>query len=323
MPSLEGMGTAQSYDIERIESGLYLGIDVGGTKTLALGSGGLDSRIHFEVRMATPREYIPFVTALADAVNLAERQTGLRVKRVAVGLPGQVMADGRRVAWVPNLRFLDGQPLAEDVASLVGAPVVLGNDARFALIGEVWRGAAVGRSDVVLVVLGTGVGGAILSGGRMLSGAHGSAGSLGWINLDWHDEPDPHHGFLERHVSGPALSRLARSISAELDSYGLVARARAGDPDCTAVLDSVGRLLGAALGSIASVLDPEVILVSGGLAEALDVLMPEVRAAMGLYASPSARQTPVVPGALGPRAGAYGALWAAVKGEAYLEAELK
>jgi predicted NBD/HSP70 family sugar kinase len=234
---------------------------------------------------------------------------------VVIGLPGAV--GDPAVRWVPALSWLDGRTLAADVGRRLGAARVrVANDAQLALLGEVREGAARGAANAVLVSVGTGVGGAILLDGRIVTGAHGTAGSFGWLPSAGVTATDD-HGALELAASGRALDRLAIGTTTAANGAGdatgpdLIAAARAGDPAACAALDGWATALGTGIAGIASILDPEVVVLSGGLAAVYENYAEPLRAAVRAAGSPDGRRVPVVPAALGPHAGVIGALHAA------------
>jgi glucokinase len=266
--------------------------------------------VALSAQLATPTAgYEMFVETLLRVVEETREQSG-ELARLAIGLPGTV-GEGR-VTWVPNLPFLNGKDLAGDLAARLGVEVELANDAQLGLLGEVWRGAAQGCRNAVLVSVGTGVGGAIMVGGNIVRGMHGGAGAFGWLNLDWQEEPDAEHGYVERHASGSALNELARQLEAKLTSRELIARARANHAESHALVQRFSALLGAACASLASILDPEVLILAGGLSEAFDLFAPMLHQQMHRLGAPGVRNTPIVPARLGKDAAAYGALRAAM-----------
>ena len=287
---------------------MYLGIDVGGTKTQ--GAYERDGEIALTARLATPKDYGQLLDALTHMAGEVAESCGELVTHIGIGVPGT--ASEQRVTWVPNLPYLDGKPLASDLYERTRAEVVVGNDAQFALLGEVWRGAAREHEHAVLVSVGTGIGGAIYMNGRLLRGSHGSAGAFGWLNLDMREPPNSDHGHLELHASGAALDEMARTLDPPRTSYEVVAGARAGDPACIGLIDRLATVLGAGCASIASILDPDVIIFSGGLADAFDLLEAPLRSGLRARGSPSVRETPIVVSQLGRYAAAYGALRAAM-----------
>jgi glucokinase len=291
---------------------IWVGLDVGGTnlRLLAEDPGGrrtplLNAPVPAPPDRGEPGDaayhaFLATVDKLIGEAGVAGRVAGL-----GAGLPGTV--DGARPAWVPNLPYLDGRPLAADLATRVGAAhVELGNDAQLALLGEAEEGAARGCRAALLVAVGTGIGGAIMAGGRIVRGARGSAGAFGWLPAGG-TAATPDQGAFELAASGRALDRLAGPGG----SRALVAAARAGDPEAVATVAAYGRALGTGIAALASILDPEVVLLGGGLSEAADVLAEPIAAAAAEAASPNGRRVPLRPAALGAAAGAVGALHAA------------
>lgn len=271
-----------------------LGVDVGGTSVRVCSERGSVSTA------AVPGGYDDL---LETVTRMAPR--GL-LNAVVVGLPGATSPAAPR--WVPALPWLDGRPLAADLgARLGGAPVTLANDAQLALLAEVREGVAQGARDAVLVSVGTGVGGAIMSGGRIIRGAHGTAGAFGWLPAAG-IEATADHGALELAAAGTALDRLAGS---NLTGRDLIAAACSGDSAARAAVDGWAGALGNGIAALASILDPDLVIIAGGLCEAFDAYAEPLRAAVRRAGSPDARAVAVVPAGLGAHAGALGALFAA------------
>lgn len=288
---------------------MYLGIDVGGTKIQ--GAYFEQEMVRLTPQTSTPtNDYAEFRDALMRMVEETTHACGQQISKLGIGVPGTATEES--VTWVPNLPFLNGRDLAGDLRSLLGTDVVIANDAQLALLGEIWQGAAREPQNVVLLSIGTGVGGAIMQNGKIVRGAHGSAGAFGWLNLDWSAASDPEHGYVELHAAGSALERQARQLPEPISSYELMSRARGGDPTCQAIVLRFGNLLGVACASIASILDPEMMVIAGGLADEFDLFEGSLRSALQLYGSPSVRAVPVISARLGKHAAAYGALRAAM-----------
>lgn len=287
---------------------MYLGIDVGGTKIQ--GAYLRQRAVILTNKFATPTSGYEALLAAMQRVAEEAMQVNGEVRRIGVGVPGTVTEQG--VSWVPNLPFLDGKDLAADLSERLGADVVVSNDAQLALLGEIWRGAAQKRRSAVLISVGTGVGGAIMQGGKIVRGVHGSAGAFGWLNLDWREPSDPGHGYVERHAAGSALEAIARQLDPPMTSYEIITRARTGDSVCVDIINRFSKLLGIACASIASMLDPEVLIFSGGLADAFDLFSDKLREGMWEAGSPGVRETPLIVARLGKDAAAYGALRAAM-----------
>ena len=229
-----------------------------------------------------------------------------------VGAPGLAAADGRKVAFMQGrLAGLQGLDWPDALATT--APVRVLNDAHAALLGEAWTGAAAGCHEVVLLTLGTGVGGAILSGGRLLRGATGRAGHWGHVSLD-PDGPASITGMpgsLEGAIGNCTVA--ARSEGRFTDTRALVEAHLAGDPLATRVWRRSVRHLAVAVASIANAVDPELVLLGGGIARAgaalFDPLAEELDA---VEWRPLGRRVRVAPAALGDLAGAIGAAKAAL-----------
>lgn len=283
----------------------FVGVDIGGTNLrVALGRPGDQSSQRCD-QSEVPRSYREMVDAIADMVGRLCDQAGTRARPVGcvgVGVPGTVR-DGV-ATFVPALRFLDGQPLGRDLTKRLGVPVVLGNDAECALLAEARMGAAAGRRHVALVVVGTGIGGAMLVDGRPYRGRVGAAGAFGWLPVA--GDPDARHGAWERAASGQALAKLAAAQGLSPDD--LMSSAARGDERSTRVVDTYARELGRGLAAIASVWDPEVIVLGGVVSPYLAQLNPGIDGAFADWASPAGRQVPRVAATLGRRAGVLGAL---------------
>lgn len=286
----------------------HVGIDVGGTSVRVLGECADGTRGEV-VTAAVPDSYDAFLAAVAD---LVPRAVGGPVTGAACGLPGT--ADGERPVFVPALPWIEKRPLRDDLARAIGSPVQLALDGHLTLLGEAVEGAAHGHDSAVLVAVGTGVGGAVMVGGRIWRGAHGSAGSFGWLPASGAADSRK-HGAFEQVASGSALSALARRHDPALTAEGLVDRARAGDPSATTVVEAYAFRLGRGIAALSSIVDPDVVLVGGGVSAAMDVLGPVVARTIASLASPDGRTVPVRPTALGPHAGVVGALRAAQRGE--------
>ena len=290
--------------------GVVVGVDVGGTKVLGVETdeGG---RVLRTARTATPgRHATPgeLADALSDVVRRIAR--GRPVRAVGVSAAALVDADGL-VRFATHLPWRE-QPVRAELRARWGVPVVVENDASCALVAEQAYGAARGVGDVVLVTVGTGLGGAISVGGRLLRGSQGMAGEIG------HQQVVPQglececglRGCWEQYASGNALVRMVARARPDLETGQQVTRAaRDGDGAARLAFVSVGEWLGVGAASLVAVLDPALVLVGGGVCEAGDLLLRPARAALdrALYASEHRSVPPVLPVRLGPEAGAVGA----------------
>jgi glucokinase len=287
-----------------------IGIDVGGTKVWTT-IGSREGKILAECKEETLSDAGLFTSLLGAMIRSVLSESGCSPEDLAgigIGLPGSISADGQRIDWVPNLPFLDSIPLCERLEDEWRSPVRMENDGRLALFGEAWLGAARGCSDAIMLTLGTGVGGAIMTGGRLYRGANGTAGSMGWMNLDIGDPGGGDLGWLERMVSGSAINRRAARLSSKLDSYRLFDESAKGLAEACDLVEEIGEELGTAIAALVSILDPEVVIIGGGISEHLEALRSAIERSMRAHASPSTRHTPVLAAKLLGRAGMLGAL---------------
>jgi glucokinase len=303
-----------------------IGLDVGGTKVLAVAVGE-DGRPIAELKRPVARTVDELLDGLAAAATDVAGQAGVPVDAVGVGMPGLVDADGV-VRVAPNLRLCEGVDVRSALSErLGGCAVTIDNDVTCAAAGERAIGAAAGHDDVVLVALGTGIGGGLVVDGRIARGANGFAGEVGHVVVDpfgpWC--PCGRRGCWERYASGSGLGRLGREAAqagrlakgielAGGDAEGVrgehvTAAARGGDAQAVAVLEEFSWWLSLGLAGVANVLDPSLIVLGGGLIDDADLWLDAARRSfdeiiVGAGARPA---IPVVPAMLGARAGAVGA----------------
>ena len=279
----------------------HLGIDVGGSSVRVVAQSD-DGRRTGVLSKPVPTSYDGFVALCA---GLARRLAPGALTRVGCGLPGTSEGDCAR--FVPALPWIERRPVRRDLEHALGAPVTLALDGHLTLLGEAREGAARGHRSAVLVAVGTGIGGAVMVGGRIWSGHRGSAGSWGWLPAAGARD-DRQHGGFEQLASGTALSALAASGPTPLSAHALVDAARAGDAAAREPVRRYAEQLGRGIAALASALDPEIVLVGGGLSAAMDVLGPHIDLVVAACASPDGRSVPVRATALGPDAGVVGAL---------------
>ena len=284
-----------------------LALDLGGT-SLRAGFAPLDAPADF---LAVERWPAPeSAGALRDKVRaLVAARPSSATPLAGIGLTIPGLVEGTVSRWVPNLPFLDGVDLTELLADC-GAPVAAGNDAQMALLAEARLGAASGLDDAILLAIGTGIGSSVLSGGRIVRGGRGAACSFGWASADVADPGEDRSGWLERQAAGRALDRLGRDAGLA-DGAALIEAARAGDRVASLAIHQVGAALGTTLAGAVALLDPQAVLLAGGVSEAIDVLGPPLRAALTRNLPPHLRQIDIRPGHFGPRAGLVGAAVAA------------
>ncbi len=249
-----------------------IGIDLGGS-AIKLGRFEPDGRLIAELRVPTPRPSVPGAVAMAITEAVEEIDPDRLAPVVGIGLPGPTDAAGRVARIAINLAGWEEVPLAAWLEPMLGRRVHLANDGNCALVGEAWLGAARGWDDVLLLTLGTGVGGGVLLGGRLFCGKGGAAGELGLIGVDPEGPPcnSGNRGSLEQFCSIAGLGRLS-----PLDPIELCRRADAGDGQAVQVWRSYGRWLGIGLSSLLYVLTPELVLIGGGLSAASHHFLPAV-----------------------------------------------
>ena len=307
------------------DAGCWIGVDVGGSKVLAgvVTSSGEVSRT--ELR-STPGRLVPVEAvedALVDAVTAVA--AGEPLAAVGVAAAGFVDSDGSRVVFAPHLPWR-GEDVRGRLERRLGTPVLLDNDATCAAYAEATYGAGRGARSMLLVTLGTGIGGGLVLDGRVWRGHHGMAGEFGHMQVVPDGAPCEcgRRGCWEQYSSGNALVRVARSrlgseptVLAELcdgDPDGLTGpmvteAAAAGDLVARAAFASVGRWLGVGLANLVAAFDPALLVVGGGVADAGERLLGPAREALAgsLVGAGHREVPPLVPAALGPAAGLVGA----------------
>ena len=304
-----------------------LGVDLGGTH-LRVGLVDADGSVHTARKVATPAHDLDaLVGAIADTAAGVLADAGRPdVDGIGVGIAALVDGDG--VARdAPNVPALVGVPIAARVSAATGLRAVADNDANVAALGELTHGAARGARHALVITLGTGIGGGIVIDGRVYRGAHGFAAEIG----HWQCDPAGPmcacglRGHWEALASGTALGRLGREAAAAGDAPGVLERAggaadavdgfavsaalAAGDPDAAAIVDRFAEQVAIGCAGLLAVLDPERIVVSGGLVVLGDALLERIRVRIPTHLESAAHrpEVPVVAGALGDDAGLIGA----------------
>jgi glucokinase len=303
---------------------LTFGVDLGGTNVRAAVVDGngviLDDR-----RAPTAPSLDGIVEQIAVAVRDLE-SAHPSARALGLGAAGLIDADGV-IHYAPNVpAFLDA-PVRDRLSAALGMAVVVDNDANAAVVGELTHGAARGRRDVLLVTLGTGVGGGIVTGGKVLRGAHGFGAEIG------HFQVDPRGprcacggiGHWEALASGHALGRLGRERASEGKAPSVLAlvggdvgavegvhvgeAARRGAPDAVALVEEYAGWVAVGLVGLVNILDSELVIVSGGLVELDGLLLEPLRAAFAgaIEGAPYRPDVPIVPAELGSHAGVIGA----------------
>jgi glucokinase len=315
----------------------YLGIDIGGTKSLyALFDESFEVLAEKKLRTHPDKGgAAAFSRALAGAIKSMQSQARrhkLEIKRVGVGCAGDIDLKRGVVRASPNLAFLDGYPLRERLEKLTGARVFVGHDVQAGLYGEFRLGAARKARHVIGVWLGTGVGGAVIIGRRLHLGATGHAGDIGNYLLHAVDvsHESPRKEVLDHVASRTAIAGVAATLAAkhrapqlrkgagtdvtDIKAGDLADAIKRGDKAVERLVRSRAGVVGAALSNLVDFLNPDLIVLGGGLVEAMPAIMRrEVSKAIASHASPkAAKAVKVVVSRLGNHAGTLGAARLAV-----------
>jgi glucokinase len=252
------------------DDGQLIGVDLGGT-AIKLGRFARDGTLLEALEVPTPRPAMPGAVTVA-IVEAVERLDPQRLAPlVGVGHPGPSDRHGRVARIAINLPGWRDVPLADWLEPLLERRVTCANDANCALVGERWHGAARGARDVLLLTLGTGVGGAVLLDGALFTGRGGAAAEPGLIGIQPDGPPcnSGNRGSLESYCSIAGLAWLS-----PLEPQELCRRAEAGDPEALAVWEAYGRLLGTGISSLLYLFTPELVLLGGGLSAAAPLFLP-------------------------------------------------
>jgi fructokinase len=291
-----------------------IGVDLGGTKIeiIALDVSGAEC---FRRRVVTPREDYD-ATLRTIAMLVAETERAVGPGTLGIGMPGTI-SPATGLVKNANSTWLNGRPLREDVVRMLGREVQFANDANCFALSEAVDGAGVGARIVFGVIVGTGTGGAIVSDGRVLIGANAIGGEWGHNPMPW---PEPEEwpgppcycgrtGCIETFLSGPGMSREHADLTGErLDAATIAARAATGDTSADATLQRYERRMARALASIINVVDPDVIVLGGGLSN-IDRLYDRVPRLWIPYVFSDQVVTRLVPARFGDSSGVRGAAW--------------
>jgi len=299
------------------------GIDIGGT---AIKCGLFDVKGNlldkWEIETRTENSGVHILPDIADEIQakiLEKRLNKEEIAGIGVGVPGPVNEEGIVLCAV-NLHW-GVTRLEDELKDLTGFPVKVGNDANLAALGELWKGGGTGYHNVVMVTLGTGVGGGIIINGRIVSGTNGAGGEIGHIRVA--DDVDGicncgNKGCLEQVASATGIVKLANDLlkntdkpsilrESEVSAKSVFDAVKAGDMLAIEVAEKFGRYLGGTLATIACVADPEIFVIGGGVSKAGTVLIDYIEKYYREYAFNSCRDSVFALAKLGNDAGVYGA----------------
>ncbi len=299
------------------------GVDVGGT-TVKLGlfdpEGTVKEKWEIPTRKEDNGDHI-----IADiAESIKDKMSSHAIDKndvvgVGIGVPGPVKEDGT-VLLAANLGW-GKRNISDELTNLLKVPVMAGNDANVAALGEMWRGGGRGYKNMVAVTLGTGVGGGIIIGGKIVSGATGAGGEIGHIHLD-DDEVEAcgcgRHGCLEQYASATGVVRIAKKKIAFTDTPSVLRdkeitakdiwdAVKDGDELAIEVAKVYGEYLGKGLAAVANVVNPDIFVIGGGVSKAGDILIDYMKPYFEKYVFPGAAAAKFALGVLGNDAGIYGA----------------
>jgi len=281
-----------------------LGVDLGGT-AIKLGLFSWDGELLADHQRPTPQPATPGSVCVEIVEAIGSLDPDGLASMVGIGLPGPMDADARVARVCINLPGWEEVPLAAWLEPRLKRKVTLANDGNCALVGEAWKGAAVGCSDVVLLTLGTGVGGGVMLGGKLFTGHNGAAAEPGLITL-FPEGPDcnsGNRGSLEQYASITGLGRLS-----DAEPSSLAMAASRGDEQAKAQWERYGQLLGTGISSLVYMFTPQLVLLGGGLAGASEHFLPAVRREVNTRVQAVSREgLQIKPCALGNGAGRLGA----------------
>ncbi|MFF2456598.1 ROK family glucokinase [Peribacillus simplex] len=309
-----------------------MGVDLGGTTTkLALINlyGEIIHKWEIGTDISEKGKFITINIAKAIDAKLAElNEPKSKIVGIGMGAPGPVKFVNGSIYEAVNLGWKD-YPLKDLMEVETSLPAVIDNDANMAALGEMWKGAGNGAKDLVCVTLGTGVGGGIIHNGQIVHGTSGAAGEIGHITVVT-DGGSPCNcgktGCLETVASATGIVRMALEALNNADEQSMLQQkveegnavtskllfqcAAAGDPLSKAVVNKVANYLGLALSHVGNVMNPDKIVIGGGVSQAGDILLDPVRSAFGKYAFKRvSKSTKICLATLGNDAGVIGAAW--------------
>ncbi|WP_320676537.1 ROK family protein [Prochlorococcus sp. MIT 1300] len=282
----------------------FIGIDLGGT-AIKIGRYDQKGKSFAEAEFMTPQPPMPgaVTVALCEAVSFIDPDK--QAKHVGIGLPGPMDSKGRTARVCINLPGWVDVPLAEWLEPRLGRQVILGNDGNCALLGEAWKGAAKGFEDVLLLTLGTGVGGGVMLGGKLFKGHNGAAAEPGLIGVNSNGPncKSGNKGSLEQYASINGLRLLT-----DIPPRELTRKAALGDVSAIRIWEDYGRNLGVGISSLVYMFAPQLVLLGGGLAGGAVYFLPSVIREVEERVQPVSREgVQIKICSLGNRAGCLGA----------------
>lgn len=297
---------------------MRIGIDLGGTKIEGIVMDAQSTILHRE-RVATPQgSYLGTIQAIVELVQRLEADAGRRTLSIGIGHPGSI-SPATGLMRNSNSLCLNGKPLQQDLQTALGRNIRMANDANCLALSEASDGAAAGANNVFAVILGTGVGGGICIGSKLVSGRNAIAGEWGhnplpWIRPEWEELPGTQCwcgkvSCIETWLSGVGLAADHHRVTGDaLGAEEIVTRADRGDEKCNASLARYEDRLARALAQVINILDPEVIVLGGGVSQ-VQRLYQYVPALWDQWIFSDDIRTRLVPALHGDASGVRGAAW--------------
>lgn len=293
-----------------------IGVDLGGTNLRAASvdkHGKMLNKMSGSTDLAAGRDAV--IGDMVEAIQKLKAEAGsLRLAGVGIGIPGFILMEEGIVVGSNNLPQFEGFPVRDEIERRLGTQVILENDANAAALGEKWIGAGKDVNDLVLLTLGTGIGGGIISAGKVLHGSVGMAGELGHITVVPNGNPCGcgNYGCVEKHASATAIVSMARmmSLGDNVTSEDVFHMAVAGNAKAKMIFHAMGSSLGIALATLINIFNFPLYLLSGGVLAAWEQFAPamfdEVEKRSFTYRN---AKTTITKAALGNEAGLYGAAY--------------
>ena len=292
-----------------------IGLDLGGTnlRAAAISTGGeVLAAISGRAELSSGRDGV--IKDMVNAIVKLRDDTGSGLVGIGMGVPGFIIIEKGIIVGSNNMPAFEGYALRDDMEKQLGTTVVLENDANAAALGEKWMGVGRNVDDMVLLTLGTGIGGGIISNGRVLHGHVGMAGEMGHMTVVPDGNPCGcgNRGCLEKHASATAISGMAKVIGlgADLTSEQVYKLAVAGDEKAIRIFEAMGRYLGVALATLVNIFNFPLYVLSGGPLPAWDFFAPSmIEEAKWRSFTFRHAETKVEKAILGNEAGLYGAAY--------------
>jgi glucokinase len=306
--------------------GSVLAVDIGGSKTIVALVNANGEIIHWRRDATSMNGPSAVIEQLLNMMHqILEEGRPEDVVAVGIGIPAVLEKKTDMVIWGPNLPGFRNVKLREALEDKLKLPVFIEYDGHTAVLGEWWQGAGRGYENVVFVIIGTGIGGGMILDGKLFRGASRLAGAAGWFTLATeidNEDSSRQYGHWEYLASGPGILRRAQSIlrsgrSSIVDPEKLTTRdvfsaARNFDPLCQEIVNETARIIGIGVANIVSLVNPEVVILGGGIGMQADLLLGKVKGVVRSQAQPiSSQSVQIVASKLGERAGLLGAAYIA------------